>query len=210
MPYQVSNDSIVQAIMRGRVAGQETMNVIHLRPVDAPVGDIADGLANLVEIAGALDITGLGWSKLLGDCCQEDTTFDWLQLQYVWPTRFSYYRQVPDAPGGVKIGDAAPPNVSAVITYQGDAVGRHERGNQHIFGLLASDVTEGRIDATLATSMNALADFLVEPFTVVGSGLEYEMVIYQRAAPGASVPVTHHTVQTTSRVTRRRTVGLGS
>lgn len=210
MPYQVPNDSIVQAILRGRQANQECMNVLHYRPADPPAGDIADGLGNLEEIRAILDINPGGWSDLLSQCCQEDFTIDYVQLQYIWPTRMSYYRVAAEVLAGIRVGPPAPPNVQASVTFQGDAVGRHNRGAMRIPGLLAEDVTEGRISASLAADLNTLGDFLLTPFTPPTSALEYELVIFQRLAPGASLPVTHKTVQTTSRVERRRTVGLGT
>lgn len=210
MAYQVSNTSIVQMIIRGRYANQETMNVIHLSPVDPPAGDIADGLANLEQIISSFDITPGGWSDLLSKCCHENFSIDWIQAQYVWPTRMAYLRRATETTAGTLVGTEAPPNVSATITYQCDGVGRHQRGNQHIGGLRGEDVTEGRLALTLFDDLKTLADFLAEPTIALDVGFAYEMCIFQRAAPGASAFVTHNTVQTTSRVERRRTVGLGT
>lgn len=210
MAYQVSNTSIVQLLIRGRYANQETMNVIHLFPVDPPAGDIADGLANLEQIIGTYDVNPGGWSDLLSKCCHENFTIDWIQAQYVWPTRMAYLRRVAEVTSGTLVGTEAPPNTSAVITYQGDGVGRHQRGNQHIGGLRAEDITEGRIALTLADDMRTLGEFLAEPTLPLDVGFAYEMCIFQRGAPAASAAVTHLTVQSTSRVERRRTVGLGT
>lgn len=210
MAYQVANDSIVQAIIRGTCDNQEWMNVIHLRPIDPPAGDIADGLANLVEIRAILDISPGGWSELLSACMHEDSIISYIQLQYIWPTRFAYDRAPAAEPSGSIVGTAAPSNVSASITFQGDAIGPHQIGRMAVGGLAADDVEGGLISATLQTNLAALGDFLREPFTVPTASLEYSMVIFQREAPGASAEITHQMIQTTTRVQRRRTVGLGS
>lgn len=210
MAYQVGKDSIVQAILRGRMNDQETMNVIHFRPIDPPAGDIADGLANLIEIASIIDINPGGWSNLLSLATSDQFNISWVQLQYVWPTRFSYHRVTATNPAGTLVGDPAPPNVSAAITMQGDGVGRHQRSTMHIGGLRAEDVASGLVGIAVKSALADLAAFLIEPFAVTSSSLNYEMVIYQRSAPGASVPISHFTIQDTSRVERRRTVGLGT
>lgn len=210
MAYQVANDSIVQVILRGRMGAQECMNVMHFRPVDPPAGDIADGLNNLTEIVGILDPIGAGWSHLVSLYASDQFTMDYLQAQYIWPTRFSYARFAANTTGGTVVGDPAPPNVQAAVTLQGDGVGRHQRGGMRLAGLVASDVTSGLLDAGLVSKINDLVEFLIEPFTPTTSALEYEAVIFQREAPGASVPVTHFHTQSTSRVERRRTVGLGT
>jgi len=207
--YNPQNNSIIQAILMGTFHGQRWMNTIHLIPIDPPAGDIADGEANLDEIASILDDIADGWSFHRAVYTWEELTIDWLQLQYVWPSRNAYKRYAATNQVGTQAGDPTPPNVAAVYVLQSDNTGDSAQGTQHVCGLLATDVQDGVIPAIIRGHIETEADFLVTPFTVTGAGLDYELCIFRRGDPTFSDHVTHSTVMTSSRVLRRRTVGHG-
>jgi len=209
MPYSPANNSIIQAILKGRLNGQVWMNVIHFRPIDPPAGEITDGAAHLDEIATIIDDPGVGWSFLRAVYTSTTNNIDSLQLQYVWPDRYAYRRYDADTVVGTQAGDAAPQNVGAVYTLQSDEAGRSKVGSQHVCGLTAADVVGGMVDSVIAGHIDSEATYLLTPFTTIGEAFEYEMCIFHRAAPALSASVTHATVQPEVRVERRRTVGLG-
>lgn len=209
MAYAVPNSHIVQAVLSGRYHGQQWMNVVHFAPVAPPAGEIADGEANLDEIYAILDIADAGWTHLREAYTDNELKMDYIQLQYIYPTRFAYKRYDALVTEGNQVVVGAPPNVSGVITWQADTTGRDSRGSMHVLGIPASLLADGLIDDTIREPMAEEAAFLIEPFTPPTFNQEYEMILFHRAAPALSKTVTHFTVQRTSRVERRRTVGLG-
>ena len=137
-------------------------------------------------------------------------TYEEIRLQKIYPIR---ERAVVNAEAlvGLVTGAGAPANVAAVITKQGDGSGRWAQGSWHqsavpatfllATGLLNPDYLEDLRDALLEL-LN-----IGSPTGFDGSTLQ--SVLWNKTVPARATPITALVQQNTSRVMRRRTVGLG-
>lgn len=210
MPYDVSDGSILEVIVKGRLNAQEVMVVRHYKwNNQAFPGDPADGPGLISLFApifggagGAIDAiaTAMG-SAVTG-----------LQGFYQWisPTRFAYEVYVPNLTEGQEAGVTEPPGVSAAIVLQADTTGPHSRGVVHMPGVPAAFVSGGLINADGLTAYQSVGEKLSSEMEVGPDDDLFTPVIYNRATPAFSSVITHYTVKDTVRTMRRRVVGRGA
>lgn len=218
MGYAVTANSVMQVTLRGTLFNQTVMNTFHYR-VDSGGGVLADGAAALSQMNDALGIP--------------DSFYDTYQrvlppqvvniiadLQWIDPDRF-VKRTFPVWPLGTGAFTATTPNLSAVLELRGDIADKRSIGTKHIPGLGGVAVAGGLVQAALLADLEEFGQQARLPQTVGGRTMT--PIVFGRAraaytdkfgvlhpAIGKSYrPITEFTVQTTARVMRRRTVGLG-
>lgn len=210
MAYGPPINSVIEMTLVGSLAGQHVQNTIHLMPIEPEAGDYVDGGIILNDLISQIDEAATGWSFLQAVFSTDQLTMQYIQAQFIWPTRYAYTRMPVTNLTGTQPGDPAPPNVSAALTLQSDFTNPWSKSCLKIFGLEADQVADGFVSNLVKSHINSLGAWLRGPWTPTGETVELGPVIYRPSAPGASELVTHETTQETSRVMRRRTVGLGS
>lgn len=137
-----------------------------------------------------------------------------VRLQFVYPTRYA----AKVAFSNPSVGDREvsviklPPNLAAALTLRSFVAGSDAHGTKHILVMDQNDVADGVVQEDLRDLMQEFGDRMVTPLeATVGPGTaKFNPVILHRAAPAASQFAELAQVQTTARVMRRRTVGLGT
>ena len=207
--YQVAHDSIIETIMTMVMNNQILLNVLHFMPETLSSGNITDGQGNLDEFITAIDDVTTGWSEKRAVYTSTDLTIDSISAQYIHPVRYTKRVQPATNNVGTQPGDPAPQNVSAGLTWQPYATGRHNRSTIKIPGLTAAVVAGGTVSSVVRGHMDDEASFLTTGVSVPTAGINYLPIIYQRGNPYASNYIVAWLSQRTARVVRRRTVGHG-
>lgn len=208
MPYVISPQSILTAIIRGRHENQEVMSVFTYRYNGSQ--ELPDGEAGLeafhVQFAGAAGL----WPKWR-DCVSNKVTGIRLQYQWTHLNRFAYIEKVPliGSTGAVG-GTAYPVNTAVAITKRTINSGRDQVGTLHMPGVPSTFVTDGVLTEDAMLAYAALAPEIVEAISTVTPAMEMLPVLFKESSPEVSPRITSAVVKLTARVMRRRTVGLGS
>lgn len=143
-------------------------------------------------------------------CTVENYQMDYMTLQKIDPTRLRAVRQDINAPGTLA-NPGATVNQAAVVTKHGEEAARWSIGSWHQAGLPASAYgPTGTIDPAI---LGALEDAL-EILDTAGAaaevpGTNLQSVLFNPANPTRVTAVVGMFPQSTARVMRRRTVGLG-
>lgn len=202
MAYEVADGAILESTIVGNHEGQVTMSVFHYRltsTLGLPDGDAAIDAFNvewndLTDFVGAY-VTALSQTWLATMCV----------YQWIYPTRFHRRTKTPAAAQGSVAGLSLPPNVSAAISKLSEKATRRSRGTLHVPGVPSSHVNSGEI--TLAGK--ALYDDLAEFMPVRYQTNTFVPILFNRTNPALSETIVEGRSELTSRVNRRRTVGLG-
>lgn len=210
MATVLTND-IIQCIWRGTIYGQTIMLTHHY-----VVGDIAGGGVEMGAFIGAmrttLNLTG-GVSQKLANCYSGDMDNISLIIQDIWPIRYVRSIQLSGYPTGTvaSLDTLLPPNICGVIWLRGERAGRTYRSIKHIGAMPASFVDGGNISNIGLAAYGNLGAQLAATLniTVAGTPIALYPVVYHREDPAISRQIFTWEVPDTSRVERRRTVGLG-
>lgn len=202
MAWIMPGRTIIEASIRYTLNAQTLLSIFHYRLVTNT--NQADGEAVLNAFNSAFnDVAGVV-DKIAGVTSQ-DLIIDQVVLQAIYPTRFRRYVYEPVQTAGQIAEDSLPQNVSVAITKRADEASRHGIGTLHMPAVPPSYVEGGYLTALAVNEYTTVADeMLVEYGTP-----EFEPVLFNRANPAASLRITAADVRNTSRVQRRRTVGLG-
>lgn len=207
----VAVGDIYEVIYTFTFTGQKTMFTLHYH-LDSLSGS-SPSLADFIE-GLRLELDALGnISQQLAGCYSTNAVGGLLSIQKVYPARYLKREQSSGFPTGTNSAATSPlpPNVSMALTLRGDNSGRHFRGTKHLGCLGNNFVTDGIISAGGLLAMQELGDVLIVPltFSVGGVTCVVSPVVLNRSAPNVSPVITSYVRGTTSRVQRRRTVGLG-
>jgi hypothetical protein len=202
-------NSILEVGIRGRANSQVLLTILHYRV--SVVAGTSDTIQEQVNFLNAINATGA--NSLVNPylaAVSNQYTMDEITAQFVAATRLRRSTQVVGTAGSLA-GNVNAQNVAAVITKRTAFGGRKQLGSVHLGGLPDSSFVLGMVSAAQLALMTTLATALNQTVTpVVGAG-SYVPVLWHRndAVQPSSDRVTDHTPQTTLRVMRRRTVGLG-
>lgn len=212
MAYTVAANAFIQLTYRGLHWGQVVMNtfIYRLDPIGIVI-DGPDGAAAMAEIKAQLEAP-LNMDDDYIAAVSSDMTEIVKDLQWISPTRYLKQTYTVGITGtGEAPAVSMPPNVSHVFTLRGDIAVPVRVGTKHIPAVPIEWVDEGKptgaaqaIYATLAAQ--AKNDF---PITVGGDSFNVLPYVFNRDEPLTSVLVTAWRLGETTRVERRRTVGLG-
>jgi len=202
MPYSVNDGAILEVTIKGRCFGQVCMNVFHYK-LDSTFG-IPDGDAAIeafnVEWNDAADFLG-AWAA----CTSFNLSIDQLVYQWIYPIR--YHRVVHVPTGGVvqNAGDALAANISTAVTKLSEKATRHSRGTLHMPAVPTTFIEEGELTAAGITAYDGFLPFVDNDYRT-GTLLP---VLFNRNQPADSERIFSARLERTSRVNRRRTVGVG-
>lgn len=208
MPASISNQSIFALTCRFTNDGQENLNTFHYRWTNTGgtgylLNEIVDPFITYWD--------GLGSPKaLIYDCLPTSiTNVSWF-LQCVALQRTPKQEITSDGAGTVT-GTKMPPNVAHTITLRGIFSGPHFRGTKHIGGVPTSFTSGGMLTPTGREAYDALAAGMADVMTFgLTDDQTFNPVIFRRSSPAMSAEVDDYIIGDTTRVMRRRTVGLGT
>lgn len=202
MAYSVPDGAILEATIQSVLFSQTCLSVFHYQLSDSlglPDGDAAINGFN-TEWNDLLDFVGA-----YAGCCSQELAFVNIVYQWVYPTRYHRVLKTPVVLLGEVANPSEPPNVAQVVTRSADKANRHGIGTTHIPALPQTTWTAGSLNDGQYNLLNVFAGFQANKY-VTNTMIP---VLYNRANPAQSLPVTAAIPRRTVRVMRRRTVGVG-
>jgi len=207
MPLDVSD--IIQVTYRSTWAAQRILMVRHF--VVNTTTSTASVLADLSDIAEiAADSSPGTIFNTLQAALPSNVQIDTVRAQRIYPNRTAFVDQVVDLPGG-NANDADAGNVAAVITLRTELGGRDQISNVHVGPVPGNVFTEGFINPTYLTTLDALKTALLSGLLTDAPGnigLK-PVVFHSKKVPPTWDQLLTGTVQQTLRTMSRRTVGRG-
>jgi hypothetical protein len=206
MAYPVPLSSILELVANMTVNGQQCMSVFHYKYNTG--SSIPDGRAAAVDFLNKIRVAGALKDAYVGCISDQIVDITW-RAQWITPNRFRhvFLAVAPDA--GTAAANPLPVQVSAAITKQAQNATRHGSGTLHMPGVPTSFVVDSLITLVGHTAYLALCDKVILPITLTG-GQILDPVLFNRVTPNNSETIIQAFAQNTSRVNRRRTVGVGS
>ena len=131
-----------------------------------------------------------------------------LSAQWITPVRHAYIIDPAGPVAGQQLGDVLPVNVQISLTLRGEDADRHNIGRKEMGGVIAAFLTGSNLNAVGRTPYEDFCETLTTEH-IGPEGEQYTHVIFNRQTPELSPEVFEAFPQTSSRVTRRRTVGVG-
>jgi hypothetical protein len=208
MAYTVTEGAMLEVTLVQELAGQAVLNMLHYK-LHFTGGSIdVDGVAAINHLDGLLNVAG-GLTGKMSTAQVTDLIWKHVRYQWIFPTRYGFVELDPSPAAGAVVDTALPPNDGIAFTKRAERSGRQFIGTFHMGGIAAGDLTAGEINGVRLAAFNAVRDELKATYTYAPGGEQFIPVIYHRAAPADSPVVVNTVLQTTSRINRRRTVGLG-
>lgn len=204
MAYVINNGAVLQLIINYQYCGQTCLNVTNWKMSGAPSG--VDGRTTLTNFLGAVNNLG-GMQPHLAAALVDSVSFRDVSAQWIAPTRYAYITQPPSAAAGLLANDGLPPNVALALERANDDAGKINRGDLHIGGISTLHVADGLSTGQAALDFDSFLSDIVTPVTLFD--LVFTPVTNHRADPTLGKTLLYSRIQDTSRILRRRTVGLG-
>lgn len=205
----IGANDIVQTVIETNVLGQTCLNVLYYK-AHRSLSEITyqEAMDLLNQSVRASTTSGIvpEMVKVMG----ANATVTRVRSQRVSPRRDIYVTLASPIDGELPNLVAAS-NVSAVISKQGEIVGRGRTGSFHVPGLSPSTYGLGYMTDPAMASLSDLADKLNDPQVVDGGDFIFHPGMWNPALGPADNwnPSIATTPQRTLRVMRRRTVGVG-
>lgn len=134
---------------------------------------------------------------------------NWVRVQRIAPQR-SVLVDITMGDVGTNASSATTCNLAAVITKRTVLSGRRYVSTSHFGGIPANATVGGNITAAYKVFVDAFSGGMLVPLNIPGVGLTLTWGIYHKAGGGPNFDEIIQTLSpTTTRVMRRRTVGLG-
>lgn len=206
MAHQVND--IVEVQWRSAFEESVIMNVYHLRVVSSTSSssDVSDNQSLADLLAGE---NGVGaFVTPFRNALPTNVVLQRVRTQKIAPQRSPYTESVIGQLG-LWPNPASTGNLAGVITKRGSLGTRKSVGSLHIGPIPDTAYVQGVISAGYVGVLQILYDALAAVFTVPGSGVTYQMVIYNRTSTPNWNQIAATTVQDTVRVMRRRTLRVG-
>lgn len=209
----VTLNDIVQLSMRGVIAGQRIIMVRTYR-CSAPSSSTTTYTEDMQALIAKVSSDALGGirGRYLSLLPTAFTLSD-IRAQVIYPTRRVLVSTTQTGQNGSNEGSGNVTNLAGVITFRTALSGRKQVSNVHIGPIPSDVISAGSLDAAYRLPMTELKDLLVAVLTPTGFDVaSWTPCIYHRtgATPALrSDDILTGVVQTTARVMRRRTVGVG-
>jgi len=199
--------AILEVTYLGRLLNQLTMNVRHYYvAAQSTTPGFTDEIENILGY-----FSGGGIGALLPAYLQalpENLTVQQVSVQVVRPDRLR--RQSNTINQGGLGPETAVSNVQASITFTTRLSGRDQQGGMRVPASPAN-AEAGNWSAAYQTDLTTLAARLSESFTEPDGDGIYQPCVFHRtkAAPNDHTDIVAFIIQPTTRVIRRRTLGVG-
>jgi len=206
----LSAADIVEVTLLGKCFEQDIQNKFHYAVTEVS-GAPQSSLTSFTALDADL-IAGGGLLNLMLLLAPEDYHLTGVRYQVISPVRQVSY-PIVHTQDGLNTCNTAMCNIAFAITKRGDLAGRRNISTTHVIGTSDPSLAQfGKITPAalaLAENIAAFMDNAVE-FTVGGVDYTLNPVIFHPTDPLNPTPITSCIVQPTTRVMRRRTVGIGS
>lgn len=205
VPYPIQPGSFVEVTAEFTLNNQQNISLFHyVYPDNGIITDGADVLQQLLTALAdndqLMDVYGAAVSADAG-------RIDWY-AQWIRPQRYAYTRWSGEK-NATGPANALPQNVAVAVTKRGIVANRSGIGTLHMGGVPSAWVLNGKVIQGFSEAYTLLANAL--PTTIVlGPDLTFDPVLFNRTTPADSQLIAEAFYQDTSRIMRRRTVGLGS
>ena len=206
MAVDLGANDVVLVTIEGKLDGQQTISTFYYK---------TRGVTAATPMFTALTdfITKLrGAGKLMEQylvCVSEQMVDIQMYAQVVYPIRYRYTDGGFPLVTGQYETLSLPANVQASITRAAERAGRKYVGHLSLPGIPIEAVENSEITADYLLKMDTLAEKVLQTI-VLADGTEMVPCLFNKVNDPVWVPITFAFPQTTSRVIRRRTVGLGS
>lgn len=207
----INQGDLVQLTFVGRWEQQVIMLTHFLKCRTPPTGSqpTSAALQDLITKVAPANIGELGSCYL--DCLPDNYTLRIITAQKIYPAREVLQSQAMSIVGTWPTAEALTGNNAGVITLRTDKAGRSQVSNKHIGPLPSDAMAIGNVTGAWNIKANVLGEALINPISPVAP-VAYDPIIYHKNGDGAvqkSDLIASYALQTTVRVMRRRTVGLG-
>lgn len=190
----------------GKMAGQVCLTTHHLQLYEitgAPTEqDIADAINADFDAAASVNAT-------MVSCTPPQYKMEEMWVQKIDPVRMRKRVYAVNRTGTfASVGASA--NTAGVISREGTLTGRSHQGRIHVpIGTDEQASVAGRLVAGLITKLNLHADQIKGNINLAGGIGKVYFVLNNGVGAGAVTLIVNAVAQTTTRVMRRRTVGVG-
>lgn len=203
----IQTGAVIEVIFWSRLAGQRVMNTFQYKMTSIPPLD-HDYRAELELVAQFIQ----GTNGILEDylpMLPTDMIVDRLTIQPVWPIRQRYMAWTIGQNGTSTFTSANTANQAVSIKRTSETVGPRGVGRIQV-PVPRTAVVNGLIDASyITTEAQAMADKMLDPM-VTSTPITWEPCLFSVVGGVAGTGLLIGSeVETTARVMRRRTVGLG-
>lgn len=202
------NADLVNVSFRGICFGQQIiLSRMYTIVGDFPVGtSVATDLGSILTqlLPGGLNDVATPYLA----CLPATYTLQQVQAQRWKPTRSAYVPNALVGFVGTNVGAASVANDAAAITFRTALAGRSHTGTAHIGPVPDTASVAGLLTAAYTALLGTLGQALLNSFSPPTSGSVVAPVLWNRATNTIDF-LQNFIVQSTSRVQRRRTVGVG-
>lgn len=212
MAYSILVDDIFETTIVSKLFLQEVQTVLHWKVTSAPTANMAWSQIN--SYLTTMSTSAL-FNAYLG-CLSQDVVVKELRGQIVAPTRRPVVVFPMSVTGTVAV-TAGAANISAFLVKRTDRIthrkvptGKGGVGGVHVPGIPNTAYVNGLITGAFQTTLNAFGTLVCVPDALADGAIT--PVLWHRGASGVSTDtdeLVQCVAEPTSRVMRRRTVGLG-
>lgn len=171
------------------------------------VGTTPDYVAFSAAVHGQIVALG-GFKDKVKDVISNTVQLQRIVYQPIRPTRYQAVGYVVGE-NGTMPGDSAPQNVTQSIERRGVTANRGSVGRIQLPQPAASAVVLGLLTAGQIANLNLVGGAMLNQIAPPLTGVVLTPYLVSKDPARTIVPITSTIVQVTSRVQRRRTVGLG-
>lgn len=207
---QLTPGAIVQYTLRGSIAAQTTLNSLHYVYEGETLADASTAFQTALTAIRGSFITAL---DKLQDLVTTGFTFVDHRFQIIWATRYTPAVQTLGFTGDLAVETSAP-NTAFVATKRSDFATRWGIGSWHQAGLSRpQQEASGRWNQDYVNVLGGLFDDWFTQAVAIdpGAGAVGSMtpILWGKAVPSRISVIRSASGESTIRVMRRRTVGLG-
>lgn len=206
--YQLDDGDLVQTNLNMSMNGQRLMNTFHWRFEKTASGPL-DGPTVLAALNDLLASDSTWYLQNIRPAVHTSLLFDNLTSQKIRPSRWRSVKKTL-ALAGTSTGVPAPQNAAVSMSRWGLLAYRGAQGRIQVPGAVMADITDGKLNASGVSDFGTPSVTLAFAETVTGAGRFVPVLAKLVESTGYSFnEITGTDLQTTIRVMRRRTVGVG-
>jgi len=210
MANVLSAADIFQVKFEGSFGNDDVQNVFYYA-VTSVSGAAQSSQASFTALDAVLKAPA-GLANLMLLLSPTQYSLDNIRYQVIKPVRQVAY-PIQAGLNGLNTFDTLAGNVAFCLTKRGDRAGRKYISTTHVIGTTDPAImAAGSLTGAAITLAENIASFMKNTISFTAGGIDYVVapVIYHPSDPLNPTPITSVLVQSTTRVMRRRTVGLGS